>query len=156
MEKQLLTKSQNLKASFFEYCFAAGVGLWLCWLPIVLRIHSLPVLLQRLKSAQDRHQKRSFMKMERAVQIVVRVCRMRLFGLRIFPRACLRQSLALYHVLTRMGCPVEFHLGVHKKTGALLAHSWVTFEGKPVADGTRNDFVKLLYSYSPRINVKCE
>jgi hypothetical protein len=141
---QLAIKS---RVAVLEYWFAARVGLWLCWLPIVLRAHSLPVLLQRLESAQDQHQKRSSIKIERAVEIVVRVCRMRLFDLRIFPRPCLRQSLALYHVLTRMGYPVEIKFGVHKEGNDLQGHSWVTLEGKPVADRTRTEIFKPVYSY---------
>jgi len=141
---QLAIKS---RVAVLEYCFAARVGLWLCWLPIGLHIHSLPALLQRLKSAQNRHQKRSFMKMERAVEIVVRVCNLFFFQLPIFPRACLRRSLALYRTLGRMGYPVEFHLAVHKPMQSFTAHSWVTFDGKPVADAGQNDSFKLLYSY---------
>jgi hypothetical protein len=149
---QLATKSRNLKTTVFEYWFAARVGLWLCWLPIALRIHSLPALLQRLRPAHDESQKRNSIKLERAVEIVARVCRMRLFELRLFPRACLRQSLALYHVLPRMGYPVEIHLGVEKKSGKFFAHSWVTLEGKRVADRTRPGVFKVLYSY-PRKSI---
>lgn len=148
MRKPLLVKSQNLKASFFEYWFAARVSLWLCWLPIFLRIHSLPILLQRLKSTQYRHQRNCSMELERAVRIVVRVCYLRLFRLPIFPRPCLRQSLALYRTLIRMGYPVEIKFGVHKDGNDLQAHSWVTLEGKPVADRARKEKFTHLYSYS--------
>ena len=141
---QLVIKS---RVAVLEYCFAARVGLWLCWLPIGLRIHSLPVLLQRIKSAQDQQHKRSLIKMERAVQIVLRVCRMRLFDLRIFPLACLRQSLALYHVFTRMGYPVEIKFGVRKEENNLRGHSWVTLGEKPSPYRTQTENFRPLYSY---------
>jgi hypothetical protein len=141
---QLAIKS---RVAVLEYCFAARVGLWLCWLPIVLRIHSLPMLLQHLEAGEDQHPKRSPIKMERAVEIVVRVCRMRLFEWPMFPKPCLRQSLALYHVLTRLGYPVEIHLGVDKKLRKFFAHSWVTLQGERIADGTRPGIFKLVYSY---------
>ena len=68
-----------------------------------------------------------------------------------FPRPCLRQSLTLYRVLTRMGYPVEIHFGVRKAGDDLQGHSWVTIEGKPVADRTRMDVFKAVYSY-PRFD----
>ena len=85
--------------------------------------------------------------MDRAVQIVVRMCRLGIFHLPLFPQTCLRQSLALYRVLTRMGYPVEIHFGIRKDGEDLQGHSWVTIEGKPVADRTRMDVFKAVYSY---------
>ncbi len=144
---QTTVKSRNFKTSCLEYWFAARVGAWLCWLPILLRIHSLPGLLQRLKPAHGESQKRSSTEMERAVEIVVRVCRLRLFDLPIFPKPCLRQSLVLYHILTRIGYPVEIHLGVDKKSGTFFAHSWVTLEGERIADRIRPGTFKVVYSF---------
>jgi hypothetical protein len=138
---------------------------WLCILPMLLKIYSLPGLLERLsrKGRGNReytgktvnlalpHRKRNI-EMERVVRIVVRVCRLRLFRLAIFPRPCLRQSLALYRMLNSMNYPVEFHLGVSKRTGEVLAHSWVTFEGRPISDNGGNDIFKIVYSYPATTN----
>src|SRR5262249_19512043 len=119
---------------------------WLCLLPIFLRVRSLPSLLRRFTLLHEKP-KRSPLEMDRAVQIVVRLCQMRLFYLPIFPRVCLRQSLALYHVLDRMGYPVEIHFGVLKDGNNVYGHSWVTMQGEPLADPARGGMFKLVYSY---------
>ena len=124
---------------------ALSVALWLFRLPIIVRIYSIPGFLEGLTRTPRSHRKQSPLK--EAVPIVTRICYLRLFGARVFPRACLRQSLALYRVLTRMGYPVEIHFGVRKPGDDLLGHSWVTIEGKPVADRTRMDVFKAVYSY---------
>jgi hypothetical protein len=124
---------------------ALSVALWLFRLPIIVRIYSIPGLLERLTRTARSHGKQSPLK--EMVPIVTRICYLRLFGSRVFPRACLRQSLALYRVLTRMGYPVEIHFGVRKPGDDLLGHSWVTIEGKHVADRTRMEVFKAVYSY---------
>jgi hypothetical protein len=53
-----------------------------------------------------------------------------------------------------MNYPVDFQLGVSKRTGKVLAHSWVTFEGRPVADNRGNDIFKIVYSYPATTNNK--
>ena len=83
----------------------------------------------------------------RAVATVVRLCQARLFRLPLFPRSCLRQALALYYVLTRMGYPVVIHFGVRKEGGELHGHSWVTCQGTPVAERTRTDLFTIVYAY---------
>ena len=82
--------------------------------------------------------------MQRAVGLVLRLCHRRPFRSALFPKACLRQSLALYHALTYLGFPVEFHLAVRKQGEELIAHSWVTLSGIPVAEKTIPDVMKLL------------
>jgi Transglutaminase-like superfamily len=87
--------------------------------------------------------------MERAVEIVVRVCRLGLFHVPVFPRACLTQSLTLYRTLRRMGYSAEIHFGIRKDGKDLRGHSWVTLEGKPVGDRTRTGVFAAVYSYPP-------
>jgi hypothetical protein len=120
------------------------VGFWLCGLPLRLRIYPLPALLDRLALARRTHR---LLAMDQAVATVVRVCQARLFRLPLFPRPCLRQALALYAVLTRMGYPVAIYFGVRKEGGELHGHSWVTFQGTPVAERTRIDFFTTVYAY---------
>jgi hypothetical protein len=55
--------------------------------------------------------------------------------------------LTLYRVLTHMGYPVELHFGVCKAGDDLQGHSWVTIEGKPVAERTGTYLYKTVYSY---------
>ena len=159
---------------------ALRVGGWLCVLPILVKIYSLPGLLERLsrkgRGNRDNTKKvapftlalpykrrghrddkgdnvlKENIGMERAIGIVARVCDLRLFRLAIFPRLCLRQSLALYRTLNNMNYPVDFHLGVSNRTGKVLAHSWVTFEGRPVSGNAENDSFKIVYSYPKKSN----
>jgi Transglutaminase-like superfamily len=126
---------------------ALSVALWLFRLPIIVRIYSIPGLLERLTRSARSDKKQTALELKEAVPIATRICHLRLFGARVFPRACLRQSLTLYRALTRMGYPVEIHLGVRKDGDDLLGHSWVTIEGKTVADGTQTYLFKAIYSY---------
>jgi hypothetical protein len=79
--------------------------------------------------------------------MTVLLCHLRVFRLPRFPRACLRQSMALYRVLTRRGYPVEIHFGIHKDRDVLQGHSWVTLDGRSIADGTQTEAFKRVYSY---------
>jgi hypothetical protein len=82
-----------------------------------------------------------------AIRVVQHVCALRVFTGSVFPRPCLRESLALYYVLRSLGYPVRIHVGVRKDGSSLAAHSWVTLYGKPVG-GPRCDVVfRTLYSY---------
>jgi hypothetical protein len=62
-----------------------------------------------------------------------------------FPRACLRQSLALYSTLTRLGYPVTIRFGVHKAGEALHGQSRVTVQGTSVVEATPVDVFYLAY-----------
>jgi Transglutaminase-like superfamily len=138
---------QELKVLLSQYWFAVRLGVWLCWLPILLRVHTLPALLQRLTPVRGRQQSRSPPEMDRAVRMVVRLCQLRLFRGPMFPRPCLRQALALYYVLIRMGYPVEIHFGVYKEGEDLCGHSWVTVQGMPVAERMLGEACKVIYSF---------
>jgi hypothetical protein len=121
------------------------VGLWLCGLPLRLRAYSLPMLLHRLTRA--RRSRGRLLEIDRAVETVVQLCHAPLFRLPLFPRPCLRQALALYYVLTRMGYPVTIHFGVCKEGEEFYGHSWMTFQGTPIAERTRTDLFTVVYSY---------
>jgi len=121
------------------------VGLWLCGLPLRLRVYTLPSLLHRL--TLTRRARRPLLEMDDAVATVVRLCQARLFRLPLFPRPCLRQALALYYVLTHLGYPVVIHFGVRKEREELHGHSWVTCQGMPVAERTPTDLFTIVYSY---------
>jgi hypothetical protein len=121
------------------------VCLWLCGLPLRIRLYTLPTLLHRLTRV---HRARgSLFERDEAVAIVVRLCQAWLFRLPLFPLACLRQALTLTYVLTRMGYPVAIHFGVRKAGETLHGHSWVTVQGTPVAERTRIDLFTVVYSY---------
>jgi Transglutaminase-like superfamily len=114
--------------------WAMRVVMWLCVLPLRLHRHTLPELLERLTPRYPRPQRSAPQEREMAVRIVTRLCRLRCFQGRFFPRLCLRQSLTLYYVLARLGEPVALHLGVSKNGETLRGHSWVTVQGEPVAE----------------------
>jgi hypothetical protein len=87
------------------------------------------------------------MKLETMVALVRQLCHLRPFRGSCFPRACLRQALTLYYVLTRMGYPVTIHFGVAKAGDALDGHSWVTIHGQPVAERLEPERWQIVYSY---------
>jgi hypothetical protein len=55
--------------------------------------------------------------------------------------------MALYRVLTRMGYAVEIHFGIHKDGDVLQGHSWVTLDGRCIAERTQTEAFELVYSY---------
>jgi hypothetical protein len=118
-----------------ELLFAAWVAVWLCGLPVRLHRHGLPALLARLTPRRTPLPLWYAPEPVRAVAIVRRLCRLRCFAGRWFPRLCLRQSLSLYYVLARLGLPVSLSIGVLKDDGTLQGHAWVTVDGVPVAEG---------------------
>jgi hypothetical protein len=120
--------------------------LWLCWLPVALRVHIIPILLKRL-ALSEAHVKRTPMELRETIGFVTRVCNLRVFRSRIFPKQCLRQSLALYRTLSQMGYPVEIHFGVKKDDKNFQGHSWVTIHGESVADTAPDGHFKAVYSY---------
>jgi hypothetical protein len=140
-------KPRDLTVVLSEVWFALHVGIWLFLLPIFLRFRPLPELLKHFTQVRSQPKSRGPLEMDRAVRIVTRVCQMRVFRLPIFLRPCLRQALALYRTLTRMGYPVEIHFGIHKQGEDLQGHAWVTIQGKPVADTARSESFKPVYSY---------
>ena len=125
---------------------AVRVGVWLCTLPIRWRRQSLPILLQHLTPVRRPVPRRGSLEMEQAVRIVRRICRLRCFRGPLFPQPCLRQALALYHLLSQLGYPVAIHFGVYKVGEALRGHSWVTVEGQRVAERLPPETLQDIYS----------
>lgn len=126
---------------------ALRVSVWLCLLPLRLRARTLPGLLA--DTTYRRARKWTWPSFEKAhtVSVVQRVCGLPLFRTAIFPRACLRESLALYHVLTSLGHPVRIHVGVRMDGSGFTAHSWVTLDGEPVGGPRGDALFRTLYSY---------
>jgi len=139
--------SQN-RAS--DLLLAARVCAWLCWLPVRLHHQSLPALLGRMTTTGANGQRGAAVGLVPTIRIVRRVCRLRLFDAPMLPRACLREALALYHILTSHGHPVRFHIGVRKSGATFIAHSWVTIAGEPLVHGSRLEAFTPVYSYPER------
>ena len=133
---------------WFEYWFATHVIVRLCRLPILLRFRTLPKLLEQLTKRERQRGRKSPPTLDRAVQIIVRVCHLRPFRGPLFPRTCLRQALALYDMLTYLGYAVTIHFGILKMGEELRGHSWVTVEGKAIAEnGDPGVSHHIVYSY---------
>ena len=131
-----------------QYWLAARVGLFLCSLPLRVRRQRLPLFLERLASPAGRRIVASDLETRRIVQIVRRVAGLGIFRLPIFPRLCLRQSLALFFFLSRMGHPVEIHFGVRKDGRDLDGHSWVSLGGRVLGEREPANHFRTIYSHS--------
>jgi hypothetical protein len=149
--RQPRVRPRELRVLLFECWFALRLVVWLCLLPISLRFRSIPELLKHLSRVR-RPKGRSVLETERAMHIVFYICRLRPFHLPLFPRTCLRQSLALYRSLVCMSHPVEIHFGIRCQGESLHGHSWVTIQGKPVAERTPTEIFRTIYSYPPAPN----
>jgi hypothetical protein len=146
--KHDLRVSKNYNAYWADSWLAIQVGVLLCQLPVLLRLYALPTLLHRLTPPDSNIMMASDVKRDRAVRVVLRVCQFRLFCTRLFPLACLRQSLTLYYTLTRLGYPVMIHFGVRKGKEELRGHSWVTVKGMSMAEGGESSAYRIVYSYA--------
>jgi hypothetical protein len=125
---------------------ALDLFLWLWSLPVLVRIYSVPRLLQRLSHRTK--SKRKPISEPEVIGVVTRVCNLRPFRSRIFPKQCLRQSLCLYRALIALGYPVQIHFGVRKDESELTGHCWVTENGTPVGDTAYGETFKVVYSYA--------
>ena len=119
-----------------------------CVLPLRMRSAPLPVLLQRLTA----HPRAggigaTSLNVERVARVVERICQIRVFRSRLFPRACVRQSFALYRALTGLGYPVVIHFGVRKNGEMVAGHSWVTLHGQVIAERPSVGRFEPVYSY---------
>jgi hypothetical protein len=137
----------HLQRRWAQGWFAARAVLWLWMLPIRLRWFSFPVLLQQLSRQPLSVRRSRSLDLSDLVSVVVRLCRLRIFQGRFFPRVCLRQSLALYALLSRAGYPVMIHVGVHKDSEIVHGHSWVTLHGQPLTERAPETHFTLLYTY---------
>jgi len=145
--KRDLRVSKNYNAYLADFWLAIQVVFLLCRLPVLLRLYALPTLLHRLTTPDATGMAPSEVKRDRAVRVVLRVCQLRPFRFRLFPRTCLRQALALYYMLTRLGYPVMIHFGVRKGKEELQGHSWITVKGMPVTQREGSSPYNIVYSY---------
>jgi hypothetical protein len=124
------------------------MAVWLCELPVLLPMLPLPALLRRM-SARATHPPRAgdALQPEVVAAVAVRVCRLPMFRMRPFPRACMRQSLVLFRALTTMGYPATIHFGVRKDGQNVEGHSWVTLYGRPLAESGSVEAFAALYSF---------
>jgi hypothetical protein len=140
----------HLRERVLRSWLAARVALWLCILPVRLRRRSLTTLLDDEPGRARAPHATGVPELDRVVQTVLRVCRLPVFTAACFPRTCLREALALYHVLRKMGYPVRLHVGVYKEGRLFGAHSWVTVDGKLLVPFSGHDQVRPIFSHPAR------
>jgi hypothetical protein len=145
--KSDLRVRKNSIACLSDSWLAIQVVVLLCRLPVLLRLYALPTLLHRLTPRDATTMIAPDIERDRAVRLVLRVCQLRPFRSRLFPRICLRQALALYYTLTNLGYTVSIHFGILRRGEELLGHCWVTLEGMPVAEGGGSSAYRIVYSY---------
>jgi hypothetical protein len=124
---------------------AARVGAWLFTLPFRWRGRGLSRLLDQI--ATEPFANHGADRVLVTVRVVRRVSRLGLFSAPIFPKACLRESLALFRMLSGAGHPVRFYVGVRKDGDMLVAHSWVTLHGRPLLPGAATERFRTVYTY---------
>jgi len=114
---------------------------------VLVRTHGLPELLRGLDGDPAAGEEGDPCHLAGTVQIVTRVCRLRVFDLPIFPRLCLRRSLVLYAILTRKGYPARIHFGIRSDGGRLHGHSWVTVHGNALEESAPAAAFRAVYSH---------
>ena len=64
---------------------------------------------------------------------------------------CLRRSLTLYYLLTRLGYPVRVALGATTHQGSLVAHAWLVLDGAPLLESDPVDryAVMAIWGHAP-------
>jgi hypothetical protein len=126
---------------------AARMALWLCELPVLIRVVSLPVLLRRISAHASAAVTDNAWHPDDVANVAGRVCGLPMFRTRAFPRSCLRRSLVLFRALTTMGYPATIHFGVRKQGDAFEGHSWVSLHGRPLAETGSVEAFSPLYSF---------
>jgi hypothetical protein len=129
-----------------KYWTVLRVGLVVLWVRLLLRVKSLPLVLDRLnpRSTSGRP--------DEAVMgdLVYYVDR----WLQLFPYNekgnCFPRSLALYWFARRLGYPVLFHCGVRKESSNLDGHAWLTLDRQPFHEtGQHWQHFTVTFSYPP-------
>jgi hypothetical protein len=126
---------------------AARMAVWLCELPVLIRVVPLPALLRRISSDASAAVADSAWHPDDVASVASRVCALPMFRTRAFPRSCLRRSLVLFRALTTMGYPATIHFGVRKQGDAFEGHSWVSLQGRPLAETASVKAFSSLYSF---------
>jgi len=110
-----------------KYWTVLHVGLVVLWIRFLLRVQSLPLVLDRLNPHS------MIGTPDEAVMgdLVYYVDR----WLQLFPYNkrgnCFPRSLALYWFARRLEYPVFFHCGVRKEVSSLDGHAWLTLDRHP-------------------------
>ena len=122
------------------------VGLVVLWVRLLLRLKSLPEVLDLLSSS-SRTGEPDDAAMKKLSGYVDR-------WLRWFPYNskgnCFPRSLVLYRFARQLGYPVMFHCGVRKEASSLDGHAWLTLESRAFHEPTKHwQYFTVTFSYPP-------
>lgn len=129
-----------------KYWAVLRVGLVVSWVRLLLRMKSLPVVLDCVNPGTISGAPDAAM-MEDLVYYVDR-------WLGLFPYNakgnCFPRSLALFRFARRLGYPVLFHCGVRRESSTLDGHAWLTLDRRPFHErGPNWQRFTVTYSYPP-------
>lgn len=126
MEQGSATLKIGTMAQVDKYWNVLQTGLLVLWVRFLLRLTSLPIVLNQL-SRGSKMGNPDDAEMKKMAYYVDR-------WLQLFPYNqkgnCFPRSLALYRLARRRGFPVRFHCGIRKGTSGLEGHAWLTLESK--------------------------
>lgn len=116
-----------------KYWTVCRVGLLVLWVRILLRFLSLPTVLSLLEP-QPGLTEGAHTPVEDLVHYVDR-------WLLLFPYntkgSCFPRSVVLYRGARQAGLPVRLHCGVRREGGTLDGHAWLTLDGHPFQEPSR-------------------
>ena len=129
-----------------KYWTLLRVGLVVLWIRLLLRIKSLPLVLDRV-TPRPMSWKPDDALMEDVAYYVDR-------WLTLFPYNrkgnCFPRSVTLYWFARRLGYPVRFQCGVRKNASHLDGHAWLTLDRLPFHEiGRHWQYYTVTFSYPP-------
>jgi hypothetical protein len=129
-----------------KYWTVLRVGCVVLWIRLLLRLNSLPVILQQLHH-QSATRDRDDVTMKALVGYVDR-------WLQLFPYNkrgnCFPRSLVIYRFARQLGYPVVFHCGVRKTASTLSGHAWLTMGPHTFYEsGTQWQYFTVTFSFPP-------
>lgn len=129
-----------------KYWTLLRVGQVVLWVRLLLRVNSLPLVLDRLNPSSI-----TVRPAEAEIGDVVYYVDQ---WLQLFPYNrkgnCFPRSLALYWFARRLGYPVRFQCGVRKDASLLDGHAWLTLDHLPFYEPGRHwQRYTVTFSYPP-------
>jgi hypothetical protein len=122
------------------------VGLVVLWVRLLLRLKSLPQVLDLLNPCV-RTGEQDDAAMKKLISCVD--CWLRLFPYNTKGN-CFPRSLVLYRFARQLGYPVVFHCGVRKEASSLDGHAWLTLESRAFHEPTKHwQYYIVTFSYPP-------
>jgi len=139
--------TSRLRTLVSELWLVLWTSAWLCRLPWYIRSSPLPRLLDHLPTRQRSVLGISQIAIDRASAIAIKLSDARIFRSSLFPKRCVRQTLALAYAFSRTGQAFKVHFGVRKVGQGLWGHCWITVREHPVGERAPAQWFTVVYSY---------